>query len=635
MSADLRRLLLIDDDRIFRMGMRSWIDQCEGLELFAEAETSEEVLRILRDHASNQPIAEVIDLIMLDLGINDRLTGLELCQQLKSLYPASPILLLCRPLNPELVTRALQLGVEGYCPKGIATDELRIAIREVAAGNSYGSDFSNADLYEDFINSSIHISSELPSEPMSVIEIIRHNFYLSGLRNIDQALNAAKINLENSLGNEQRDRFNQILIEGQIRELQAARWLVSNIWGVKKRPKFAFLFNSQANPQASPQNNGNYGNFDKFSDRNPQAEQGKSIDVIKPLVNVANDSGANILAVQTSLWDRTVSKLQSDLSNLSKIPLEIDILKDERKRELLYITLRQVEQSLADLRFSPMQSSQLKDRIPAILRDIWQATVINFFGKHYVINLYGDRTYAKGADRPQENSVIDRFSLQEQHINVVDYLLNDAEIVQIEFLNKIPQVDNLFSHLLFATELVINNSSAALGTVEAMQRSEQILDHLIIHVANGVIQPLLNHFADVEQIKQNFYRYNLLSTREIERFRNELSWKYRLENYITNPQLIFESRHILFVLANSGIKRTSIYAPRNQELQQLEGIQLAVTLALELQDAIAPRLKSAISFLGSGFVYVLTNIIGRGIGLIGRGVMQGIGNAWQESRPKR
>jgi hypothetical protein len=55
---------------------------------------------------------------------------------------------------------------------------------------------------------------------------------------------------------------------------------------------------------------------------------------------------------------------------------------------------------------------------------------------------------------------------------------------------------------------------------------------------------------------------------------------------------------------------------------------------LELKDAISPRLKSAIGLLGNGFVYVLTNVIGRGIGLIGRGVVQGIGNAWQDRNSK-
>ena len=252
--------------------------------------------------------------------------------------------------------------------------------------------------------------------------------------------------------------------------------------------------------------------------------------------------------------------------------------------------------------------------LPTILKNIWQETVINFFGKYYSLIYI------------QANNC---------EVNIVDVLLKDVAIVQMEFLNKIPQVDNLLSHLLFETELVVDNNTLAIGNAEAIQRAEIILDNLLIQIANGVIQPLLNHFADQEEIKQKFYRYNLLPTREIEKFRNDLSWKYRLEKYVTNPQSIFESRHILFVFSNFGIKKTSIYAPRSQELQQLEGIQLAITLVLEFQDAIAPRLKSASAFIVKGLVYLLTNVLGRGIGLIGRGVLQGIGSAWQESRPKK
>jgi hypothetical protein len=118
----------------------------------------------------------------------------------------------------------------------------------------------------------------------------------------------------------------------------------------------------------------------------------------------------------------------------------------------------------------------------------------------------------------------------------------------------------------------------------------------------------------------------LISTREIERFRNNLSWKYRLNNYVTGATTIFESRYELFVLAPRGIAKISIYAPRSQELAQLTGIPLVVTLLLEFRDAIAPRLQSLLAFLGSGIVFILTQVIGRGLGLIGRGILQGIGS---------
>lgn len=421
----------------------------------------------------------------------------------------------------------------------------------------------------------------------SIVAIIRANLRLSGLRRIDQALTEVEANLANPnrdrMGDRMGDRITKIVLAGQARELNAARWLVDRLWAEKTAPAIDSANND-------PQIYEEVASFElEISDRK-----------------------INPLAVQASLWDKTVKKLQSSLLNSSKTPLEIDVLKDEKKRQLLYIALRQVEQSITDLRFAQISPSQLALKIPDILKSIWQETVINFFGKYYALN-----------------------DIANAEVNVVDVLLNDVVIIEAEFLEKIPQFDNFLSHLLFETELIVDNSTAAIGTTEAMQRVELILDNLIIQIANAVIQPLLNNFANTEEIKQNFYRYNLLATREIERFRNDLSWKYRLEKYITDPQLIFESRHMLLTFADRGIKRVSIYTPRNQELQNLEGVQLAVTLVLELQDAIAPRLKSAIAFIGSGFVYVLTNVIGRGIGLIGRGVLQGIGNAWQDSRTKK
>ncbi|MGL5807112.1 MAG: DUF3685 domain-containing protein, partial [Xenococcaceae cyanobacterium] len=39
-----------------------------------------------------------------------------------------------------------------------------------------------------------------------------------------------------------------------------------------------------------------------------------------------------------------------------------------------------------------------------------------------------------------------------------------------------------------------------------------------------------------------------------------------------------------------------------------------------------------IAFIGSGVVYLLTYVIGRGIGLIGKGIIQGIGNTFSETR---
>jgi hypothetical protein len=123
----------------------------------------------------------------------------------------------------------------------------------------------------------------------------------------------------------------------------------------------------------------------------------------------------------------------------------------------------------------------------------------------------------------------------------------------------------------------------------------------------------------------------LLSSREIERFRNNLSWRYRVDRSFREPKNIFESQYRLFTLTGRGIKQVAIYAPRTDELADLSGLPYIVTLALETRDAVAPRLRSAFSFVGNSVVYVLTEVIGRGIGLVGRGVLKGLGNVWQDT----
>jgi hypothetical protein len=299
------------------------------------------------------------------------------------------------------------------------------------------------------------------------------------------------------------------------------------------------------------------------------------------------------------------------LRNLTGRSLEIDILKLEKKRELLLVILRKLEEVLDDLRFSQVPTNQLSEKQTAILQDLWQATVTDFFGRYYTLQM------------------------GEQPIEIVEILLQDWAIVQSSILNKIPLVPELLSHLLYQEPLWVDDVAYAVGTVEAMARLEMLVQNLVVQVANAVVQPLLNRFGNVEAIKLSFYDRRLLSTREVERFRNDLSWRYRVEQWVDEPTAIFESRFNLITLTDAGLVRSSIYAPRNEELAQLSGIPFVVTLALEARDAVAPRLRSAISFLGSGVVYILTDVLGRGIGLVGRGIVKGIGNALQDVRLSR
>lgn len=558
------QFLLIDPDPIFRLGLRVALETIPHLQVVADVPTDTAALQVLAEIAA--PDQNQVNLIVLELGngssSESQQLGLQFCRQLKALYPHIPILLLSAISTTEMLLAAKNTGVNGYCPKGISISELVPIMQEIASGGYYwlGTTGINFPL------------SNLP------FARLRNNIRLTGINHINNNLSAVTAQLKIP----GLPLLDKAILAGQRRELLAARWFVNNLLSAPEERQE--IQKSQPLPLPISYSNSAIS----------KAESQQIQTVVPPLLSPK--------ALQSIIFTSCTNKLQFSLQNLTDIPLEIDILREDKKRELLYIILQKVSQKLDKLRSSKVEIPQIPELKNQILTNLWESAITEFYGKSSRINV-GD-----------------------VNIEIVTFLLKNAAGVETEILNKIPLVEDLFSYLLWQTDLYVDNTSYVAGSEPANSQASMILENLVIQVANGVLQPLLNFLADVETIKQNFYDRHLISTREIERFRNNLSWKYRLNNYVNEPQAIFESRYELFVFAPRGIAKISIYSPRNQELAKLADIPLAVTLLLELRDAIAPRLQSLLSFLGNGIVFVLTQIIGRGLGLVARGILQGIGS---------
>ncbi|MEQ8999612.1 MAG: DUF3685 domain-containing protein [Coleofasciculus sp. B1-GNL1-01] len=572
MTNQSTQILLIDDDPIFRLGLVTALEAFADLDIVAEVDTATAALERLTTLLSQ----EQVNLIILDLALGrslgSPLTGLSLCQQLKIDYPNLPILLLTAPSEPSQLTAAKRLGVEGYCAKGCAINLIVEAIRQVKAGESYW--------------------QMLPT-PANSLPPPRWHTQLrqSGLQQIEAALKQVTAQLQQ--GN--LSRLDWLFWTGRRRELLTARWLVNQLLPTDSGLVPSNNSNSPAElqPRLNP------------SSSRPPVPQNR----LRPSPTSAlSKTSSEALQFQPSTPQAmTLTKLDSSLANLTNTPLEIDILQVERRRELLRTVLYKFEEMLDALRFSQVTMEQLTQKRSRLLHDLWQVSLTDFFGQYSTL-VIGNQT-----------------------IEMVDILRQDRDIVQTAILDKIPLVIELLGNRLFEAPLMIDNVSYPAHTPEALARAELLLQNVIIQVANGVIQPLLNEFSDIEIIKHNFYDKRLMSSREITRFRNNLSWKYRRNQYIDEPKAIFESRYNLFVLSEIGIKKVAIYSPRRQELEQLQGTQLAVTIAYEFRDAIAPRLRGTVGWVGKGVVYVLTQVLGRGIGLILRGVIQGVGSAWQDT----
>ena len=128
MSSDALRLLLVEDDELFRLGLRVRLQQEPIIQDVIEAEDGETALTIAQQ--------SLFDLVILDLGLPG-IGGIETCRQLKSYQPTLPILILTSRDDSALVNRLIQMGVQGYCVKGIASENLVLAVRSVVAGASW------------------------------------------------------------------------------------------------------------------------------------------------------------------------------------------------------------------------------------------------------------------------------------------------------------------------------------------------------------------------------------------------------------------------------------------------------------------------------------------------------------------
>ncbi|BFM39021.1 DUF3685 domain-containing protein [Synechocystis sp. LKSZ1] len=289
--------------------------------------------------------------------------------------------------------------------------------------------------------------------------------------------------------------------------------------------------------------------------------------------------------------------------NLTPIPLALDALNPNQRQVLLALAWQKFQDTLEQLRSLNIRPEQLPQEPSSLLAEIWQGVTLSFLGPHL---------------NPQEGWQLDQLQ---------GLLESYKPIIQRESLGTIPRAQAVLEQFLLAP---VAEGPGPTDTVSWPWELYQA--NLIIQIANGAMTFTLNYFSESETIKKALYVSKLLSSREIARFRNNLAWYYRLSQYWLEPKQIFESQHTLLYFTPQGITCQPVYAPRQNELEQLQGLPWLVTVLLELRDAASPRLQAIVRFLGHGLVFFLTQVIGRAAGLVVKGVLQGIGNTWQENR---
>ncbi len=137
------RLLLLDDNSLFRKGLASLLSLQPDMSVAGDVATAREAEQM---SARLDP-----DVLLMDLHLAG-LIGLDIAAQIRRRQAQIKMVILTASRTQEHVRAALRLGIDGYVLKDASLEELLIAIRSVAKGKKYLSPDVSGHVVESFLH---------------------------------------------------------------------------------------------------------------------------------------------------------------------------------------------------------------------------------------------------------------------------------------------------------------------------------------------------------------------------------------------------------------------------------------------------------------------------------------------------
>ena len=126
------KILIGDDHRIVREGIKQVLADAPDIEVVAEADTGPDILakvELLQGQLGLQAV-------LLDIALPGR-DGMDVLQALKKSWPLLPVLMLSTYPEKQYAVRCIKLGASGYLNKSANPDDMIAAVRKVASGGMY------------------------------------------------------------------------------------------------------------------------------------------------------------------------------------------------------------------------------------------------------------------------------------------------------------------------------------------------------------------------------------------------------------------------------------------------------------------------------------------------------------------
>jgi DNA-binding NarL/FixJ family response regulator len=160
-------ILLVDDHKIMREGLRSMLEKQDGIKVVAEAEDGATAIKLAGELR--------VDMVIMDIAMPD-MNGIEATQQIVEKHPDIKVVALSMHTERRFVAEMLKAGASGYLLKDSAFDELAHAIHIIHEGKTYLSPGITGVLVEDYMQQlsggGNSASSQLSAREREVLQLI-------------------------------------------------------------------------------------------------------------------------------------------------------------------------------------------------------------------------------------------------------------------------------------------------------------------------------------------------------------------------------------------------------------------------------------------------------------------------------
>lgn len=310
---------------------------------------------------------------------------------------------------------------------------------------------------------------------------------------------------------------------------------------------------------------------------------------IEPLDSVLCETQTKI----GGTFARLQYKLDQNVRNNTQNILALDLLQQDAKKDLFSITIATLEKTVLDLVSSreTLDEKKIKKSMLKVIKKITK----KFLTKHYGCEV-------------ELNS---RFLSRSKYVKA---LLDDQQILYATPLYTL--MESKFSPFQLFFSPVYNYASEIF--------IESLLDNLVLELSNCVVYLIIVDFATFYSLQYTVYKARFLSLRNLECFKNNLSWQVRINTLIQRPLDLYTNRYGLYIIRTNGIYYRRVYANRSKELTSLVGPPLLTILFIESKDFLFNRFDEIVYSFGYSLRLLLTSALGQTIALIWRGIIEGL-----------